>query len=207
MPLSPITPIENFKASVGDHIEKKFKETVKDWEREVLLSVLLDPRAKDFYFVDDETEREEMLRKAQKFAIDELGGDEEEVISAGCVLPTVQRRESMGRFLSSLLGAASRVSTSTGPAMELTSYLLLPRIPIAVDNEVYNPLSWWRGNERAFPKLATLARKYLVMLTSSASVERVFSLAGWVVDKRRCSLMDSSIEDRLMVIANKQHLL
>jgi len=44
------------------------------------------------------------------------------------------------------------------------------------------------------------------MMVSSASVERTFSIAGWVVDKRRCSLTDSSVEARLMVIANKKHL-
>jgi len=53
---------------------------------------------------------------------------------------------------------------------------------------------------------------FKALSTGGASIAQIshfllrFSLAGWVVDKRRCSLTDSSIEDRLMVIANKKHL-
>ena len=45
-----------------------------------------------------------------------------------------------------------------------------------------DPLCWWRGNTSRFPHLAILAQKYL------AASEGVFSVAGIVVDKRRCAL-------------------
>ena len=55
--LPPITSFENFKALVGDHIKNRFDETLAVWEKEILLSILLDPRSKDFYFINEESRR------------------------------------------------------------------------------------------------------------------------------------------------------
>lgn len=202
-PRPPITPIDRFKAYVGDHIKKKFDETIFEWERELLLSVLLDPRAKDFYFIKDENQRAVLLRQAEQYAIEELGGGMEEILESGSVRPT-SSQQSLGGFLSGLLGPEPQAKS--GPEEELRHYRLVIRVPILVQDTLQSPLNWWRNNVTNFPLLASLAKKYLVMMVSSASIERTFSLAGWVVDKRRCSLRDSSIEDRLMVIANKKHL-
>ena len=41
-------------------------------------------------------------------------------------------------------------------------------------------LDWWKTHEVVFPGLALLARKYLSVQASSASVERMFSIAGHI---------------------------
>ena len=46
-------------------------------------------------------------------------------------------------------------------------------------------LDWWRTHEVVFPGLALLARKYLSVQASSASVERMFSIAGHIFSVKR----------------------
>jgi hypothetical protein len=44
-----------------------------------------------------------------------------------------------------------------------------------------DPLSWWSFNSMVYPHLAKLAREYLALPASSATVERLFSRAGSVL--------------------------
>ena len=46
-----------------------------------------------------------------------------------------------------------------------------------------DPLTWWQGNINRFPHLAILAHRYLAIPATSTPSERVFSVAGIVVDK------------------------
>jgi hypothetical protein len=41
-----------------------------------------------------------------------------------------------------------------------------------------DPFSWWLQNEAKYPRLAYLARNYLAVPASFATVERIFSWAG-----------------------------
>ena len=50
-----------------------------------------------------------------------------------------------------------------------------------------NPLQWWARHQGEFPVLAQLARKFLCIMPSSASIERVFSTGGNAVSKKKCS--------------------
>ena len=50
------------------------------------------------------------------------------------------------------------------------------------------PLKWWKEHAAKFPYLSQLARRYLAMPATSASVERLFSVAGQVVTAKRASL-------------------
>ena len=50
------------------------------------------------------------------------------------------------------------------------------------------PLMWWKEHAAQFPYLSQLARRYLAMPATSASVERLFSVAGQVVTAKRASL-------------------
>ena len=43
-----------------------------------------------------------------------------------------------------------------------------------------SPLAWWKFHEKKFPHLAELAKTYLAIPASSATVERLFSRAGLV---------------------------
>ena len=204
-----MTVIEHFKIIAGDHLLKRFHENKIQWERELLLSVLLNPRAKDFYFIEDPIQRTELLCKACALVREELGIDgEEELICGGQISlpPTASKEQEIAMDIMNLI-QPPHSKQFMGIGSELDSYVIQARVPIGGPGGLNCPLLWWRDHETMFKNLAKLARKYLVMMTSSASVERAFSQAGWIVDKRRCSLADSTVEDRLLLVANKKHLL
>lgn len=203
--------LESFKVRAGDHISKKFNALIGDWGKELTLSVFLDPRVKDFFFITNPITQQQLLASAKAFAEEEISKlqptpqhqEEEEELSSGSVrFPTPS--EDMAAIYSSFFGAGWQDTPSND--QEIQSYLQERRIPTIQPGKLVNPLKWWAANQHRYPFLAKLARKYLVLMTSSAAVERMFSYAGWVVDKRRCSLSDHSVESRLFFVANKQHL-
>ncbi len=61
-----------------------------------------------------------------------------------------------------------------------------------------NPLEWWSGKKRSFPKLYKLATRYLCVLATSMPAERLFSAAGLIVNRLRSRL---SLEHVDMLIA------
>jgi len=68
-------------------------------------------------------------------------------------------------------------STPDPPSVEdeYKAYDLVPQIQSHDD-----PLKWWKENEKFFPRIASMAREYLAVPASSASVERFFSSVGLV---------------------------
>ncbi len=63
-----------------------------------------------------------------------------------------------------------------------------------------NPLQFWKGNEKKWPVISTLAMELLAVPASSAPVERLFSVAGKVFRPERCRLTD----DRFELLRRKQ---
>ena len=57
-----------------------------------------------------------------------------------------------------------------------------------------DPLEWWKANEKAFPMMYKLAKKYLVVPPSSAAVERLFKTAKLVQDPMRASMKTGTLE-------------
>lgn len=66
-----------------------------------------------------------------------------------------------------------------------------------------NPLNWWKTNHFVFPLLSDLAKKYLSPCATSVSSERMFSIAGHIVNKKRSSLKPEKV-DRLVFLATNQ---
>ena len=54
------------------------------------------------------------------------------------------------------------------------------RITTTQRKEVSCPLDFWKNYEKLFPELAVLAKKFLSVQASSASCERMFSIAGHI---------------------------
>jgi hypothetical protein len=78
--------------------------------------------------------------------------------------------------------------------LETERLLSLPREGLHVD-----PLAWWRKHEKEFPLLSRLARKYLAIPATSASVERLFSTAGYFAGNRRSKLQPAILDDLLVL--------
>jgi hypothetical protein len=53
----------------------------------------------------------------------------------------------------------------------------------------HNPLLWWKKNERKYPHLAAVARRYLCVPATSAPSERVFSSAGLTIANDRARMI------------------
>jgi hypothetical protein len=68
---------------------------------------------------------------------------------------------------------------------EAHRYLELPAVPMNTD-----PLGWWAANEINFPALSVMAWQYLGVPATSASTERLFSLAGRAFDDLRQKMME-----------------
>ena len=74
---------------------------------------------------------------------------------------------------------------------------------LSLDTSVLgNPLIWWRENQKHFPQLAKLAKKYLCVPATSVPSERAFSMAGHVVNEKRSSLLPENVNMLVFLSAN-----
>ena len=55
-------------------------------------------------------------------------------------------------------------------------------------------LKWWEGKVGCYPNIARVARKYLCVPASSVPTERIWSLAGNIVTKKRAALKSENID-------------
>jgi hypothetical protein len=91
---------------------------------------------------------------------------------------------------------ANQQTDSNGPQEQLKQYLSSPSLPGDTD-----PLQWWKTTGKyMYPALVPLVKKYLSMNATSVCSERVFSVAGNIVSKRRSS-MDPETVNRLVFLA------
>ena len=64
------------------------------------------------------------------------------------------------------------------------------------------PLEWWAVHLHKFPLISKVARKFLCSPVTSASSERVFSVAGRVIEKRRNRLTGANAENLIFLHQN-----
>jgi hAT family dimerisation domain. len=81
---------------------------------------------------------------------------------------------------------------------EATRWLQQPNVPATTDI-----LQWWADNEEEYPNLANMAAQFLSVPATSASAERLFSIAGLVFDDFRQHMKDGTLEDMLWAHINK----
>ena len=80
---------------------------------------------------------------------------------------------------------------------EVEEYLKLSTI-----NPEMNLLKWWKIHATDFPVISKLARKYLCICASSSPSERVFSLSGHIVSKKRNSLKPDEVNMLVFLAKN-----
>jgi hypothetical protein len=69
-----------------------------------------------------------------------------------------------------------------------------------------NPLEWWRVRQEEFPLLSNLARRVLSISATSVPSERVFSKSGWIMNKRRTCLGDTTFSNLVVVACSSSYL-
>jgi len=83
---------------------------------------------------------------------------------------------------------------------EVTSYLDMANVPTDT-----NILEWWKVQAQ-FPRLQTIALKYLAIPATSVPVERLFSCGGVLVTKKRAALHANTVREIVFLYTNKKHI-
>ena len=68
------------------------------------------------------------------------------------------------------------------------------------------PLVFWKANQSRWPNLAKLAQKVLGVPATSASVERMFSIAGHIFQPKRRRMTDKLFSSLVFTKMNEQFL-
>jgi hypothetical protein len=96
------------------------------------------------------------------------------------------------------------VSESEGPndipskiKLEVKLYKSVPACPLHE-----SPVNWWRDRIGTYPLLGQLAVRYLMIPATSVPSERVFSAAGSIVNKKRCSLHSENVNMMIFLHSN-----
>ena len=74
--------------------------------------------------------------------------------------------------------------------LEFDRYFSMPRPDFASADVC----KWWKKYEKELPNLATVGRRYLSIVMSSAASERLFSIAGQTVNDLRTQLDPDNVE-------------
>ncbi|XP_051970208.1 E3 SUMO-protein ligase ZBED1-like [Xyrauchen texanus] len=174
----------------------------------------IDPRFKALPFLNEE-ERDKTFSRLQTEAVcgmeedpcnqddaaDEVDGVEEEVEPQ----PPAPKQFKQSSALESLLGEAYRPQQEVGPQKtkaaeaedEIKRYR--ERRPAGLQD---NPLIWWRENEKEYPLLACMAKRYLCVPGTSVTSERVFSTAGDIITAKRSCLTPGHVNELLFLQKN-----
>ena len=72
---------------------------------------------------------------------------------------------------------------------------------ISDDKKKLSILEWWAKNEKFYPRLSVLAKRYICIPASSVPSERIFSLCGTLVSKKRARMNHDNIN--LIVFLNR----
>ena len=65
-----------------------------------------------------------------------------------------------------------------------------------------NPLELWRNHRQSFPRLFEIVKQTLFAPESTAGIERIFSVAGYILSERRNRTSDENFENQLFANMN-----
>ena len=68
-------------------------------------------------------------------------------------------------------------------------------------------LKWWSRHAQELPSLAKLARYYFTACSTSVPSERLFSLSGNIVSKKRNALKPSMVNELVFLSFNREMIL
>jgi hypothetical protein len=82
-------------------------------------------------------------------------------------------------------------------ANEVTRYVSEPLSTV-------DPLTWWRERAPTYAIISRVAKKYLAIPASPVPSERIFSLAGNIITKKRANLKPENV-DKLIFLHKNFH--
>ena len=152
------------------------------------LATILDPRYKLSWCQEDQ----------QQPATDLLTAKFNELSPPSTASTPSSPPKKKSKLLRHLPSHRSQPTAAQTTPHEITSYLTAP-----VMDEDSDPLQFWREHQQQYPTLSQLSRRYLAVPSSSAPVERLFSIAGKTFSKERGRLGDERFEELMFIKCNK----
>ena len=202
---SESVPMKAIQATMTEQITKRwdretsFKDTAPNT---VIMSTALDPRYKnlksltpqDVLKVQAKVQTLALLARREEMDEQQNAADQTRAAPASTTTPPPEAPPSV---LDTLLDSDSEsedgendtVDLNTEIRNEVHAYFSSKRPPKKED-----PLEWWKTNEGKFPSLAKLARSYLCIPGTSTPSERLFSVSGNIVSKKRASLSQEHVD-------------
>ncbi|CAC5368390.1 unnamed protein product [Mytilus coruscus] len=178
-------------------LEKRLGDSMSD--DNFLLAAMLDPTIKlRWCNSSDSMEMENKLLLNAKKYISSIHVDSESCDTDDSSPQKKSRTDSPASgILSFMTPKKKRIRHLSGdPAkLEVNQYFMEP----CIEN---NPLGFWESNEHNYPILASMAKRFLAILASSAPVERLFSIAGKIFCPDRCRLSDNTFHKLIMIKCN-----
>ncbi|XP_071754854.1 E3 SUMO-protein ligase ZBED1-like, partial [Centroberyx gerrardi] len=169
-----------FKETFTTDLSKRKESTNVQWLK---VATAVDPRFKDLKCLP-RSEREEVWRLIKEETAQQPNKETRE--------PEPPKKK-----MSLLLVASD--SEDEGEAAADTSVDRYRAEP-SISMEDY-PLKWWSEHAGAYKSLAPLAQKYLATPATTVPCERLFSLSGHIVQKKRAALSSDNV-NRLVCLSN-----
>ena len=89
---------------------------------------------------------------------------------------------------------------------EMDRYLSEPLNIESLKDKNFCVYKWWSSHEPSYPMLSRVARGFLCIPATSTPSERVFSLAGNIVTKKRCLLLPQNVDKLIFLNMNGDFL-
>lgn len=191
---------KDLKMTVMTYLDEKYNDQITNELLDV--ATLVDPRFKVQYINAEHVDAIKMRAVYEMLGQIEhpstsAGTEETEDGGAAAVLPTQKKqRKSLGSFFKKSHPTSTGLTEKETVEKELEKYLLAPD----ADSEM-DPLEWWKINDRSFPRVSCLAKRYLCIPATSSPSERVFSTGGNIVTCHRAALKPEAV-DRLVFLSH-----
>lgn len=151
----------------------------------------MDPRYRSTIDIENENSlplKDSLLQDLVGVSV-KLGGEDEGNAGQEAEGPAADKRKklSLGGLLKPKQRPATRRLTHREKAeRELAHYMSL-EVPMAVGGDDADPLDFCRAQSTYLPLLSSLSKQLLCQCATSCASERLFSLSGHIVSKKRSS--------------------
>ncbi|KAL6485768.1 hypothetical protein MHYP_G00051600 [Metynnis hypsauchen] len=179
--------VVRFKTIFSTDLAKRKDTTNVTWLK---IATALDPRFKDLKCLPKD-ERSEMWASLHNLMMTEMPTPQPSA-EATETQPPKKRRMSVFLLGSSDMDT-DKVGESIGQCMERY------KTESKMDMEGC-PLQWWSKREGAHVRLAPIAHKYLSTPATTVPCERLFSLSGHIIQKKRAALSPDNVEKRAVSV-------
>ena len=154
-----------------------------------ILAAMLDPRFKLRWCKSDSNKiryKEILKNEAKKHT------DTSETVADTGLEPPSKKMKTLFNFMGD-----PETNNENSSNEDVDKYLAASCLPLKID-----PAKYWNENKNEYLSLAQIAKEVLSVPSSSAPVERLFSIAGKVFTPIRCRLTDSRFQQLMFIRCN-----